>query len=166
MRRRMVHIPVAGIIVSGMLKGRTVPATTVTYIIIMAIKVGNIMLPVFLYNMTPSVMAMGICIQTGNTDEGYILNITAITRPKMAITMRSAKKTIMKNAYFTLLFIIWEVVSAMETPLFLMDTTSEPKSWTAPITMDPIRIHSIAGTQPQIIPIAGPTIGPVPAMDV
>ena len=124
------------------------------------------MLPVLLYNMTPRVMAIGICIQTGNTDEGYILNIMAITRPNMAITMRSARKTIIKNAYLTLLFIYLEVVSAMETPLFLMDTTSAPKSWTAPITMEPMSIHSIAGTQPQIIPIAGPTIGPVPAIEV
>ena len=32
--------------------------------------------------------------------------------------------------------------------------------------IDPNKTQRIAGNHPQIIPIAGPTIGPVPAMDV
>ena len=32
--------------------------------------------------------------------------------------------------------------------------------------MDPKRIHIRAGTQPQMMPMAGPTMGPVPAIEV
>jgi len=44
--------------------------------------------------------------------------------------------------------------------------TIAPKSCTAPMKMLPTTTQITAGTQPQIMPIAGPTIGPVPAIDV
>ena len=54
----------------------------------------------------------------------------------------------------------------MVRPLWRMEMTSEPKSWTAPMTMDPMRIQRRAGSQPQTTATAGPTIGPVPAIEV
>ena len=51
-------------------------------------------------------------------------------------------------------------------PRFLMETTSDPKSCTAPISIDPNSTQSKAGTHPQITATAGPTIGPVPAIEV
>ena len=54
--------------------------------------------------------------------------------------------------------------SPMVWPRLRRLTTSEPKSWTAPTKIDPSTTHSSAGSQPQKTAIAGPTIGPVPAM--
>ena len=51
-------------------------------------------------------------------------------------------------------------------PLLRIETTSAPKSWTAPMKIDPKTTQSNAGTQPHITAIAGPTIGPVPAIEV
>ena len=44
------------------------------------------------------------------------------------------------------------------------ETTKAPKSCTAPMKIDPNNTHSNAGSQPQKTAMAGPTIGPVPAM--
>ena len=41
-----------------------------------------------------------------------------------------------------------------------------PKSCTAPIKIDPKTTQRSAGTQPHMMAMAGPTIGPVPAMEV
>ena len=54
----------------------------------------------------------------------------------------------------------------MLRPLFLTETTSEPKSWTPAAKMVPKVIHNKAGNQPQKAAIAGPTIGAAPATDV
>jgi hypothetical protein len=59
-----------------------------------------------------------------------------------------------------------EVNSDTDLPWFRMEMISAPKSCTAPITMEPTNTHSSAGTQPQMTAMAGPTIGPVPAMEV
>jgi hypothetical protein len=58
------------------------------------------------------------------------------------------------------------VSSPMDLPLFLAEITSVEKSWTAPMKILPRKTHRNAGSQPQIIPMAGPTIGPSPAMVV
>ena len=49
-------------------------------------------------------------------------------------------------------------------PLLRNDTTSDPRSCTAPMKIDPNTTQSSAGSQPHITAMAGPTIGPVPAM--
>jgi hypothetical protein len=51
-------------------------------------------------------------------------------------------------------------------PRFRIETTSAPKSCTAPIRIDPKKTHKSAGSHPHMTAIAGPTIGPVPAIDV
>jgi hypothetical protein len=53
----------------------------------------------------------------------------------------------------------------MDLPLCLMEMTREPKSWTAPMKIEPTTIHMTAGSQPHITAIAGPTIGPVPEIE-
>ena len=58
-----------------------------------------------------------------------------------------------------------EVYSVMDLPWFLMEMVKAPKSCTPPMMVDPTKIQIMAGTQPRIITIAGPTIGPVPAME-
>jgi hypothetical protein len=90
----------------------------------------------------------------------------AITSPNMATTIKSSKNTTRKNMYLTLEPMYLTVICAMDLPWFRMEMTSAPKSCTAPITIDPRNTHIIAGSHPQIIPMAGPTIGPVPAIEV
>ena len=51
-------------------------------------------------------------------------------------------------------------------PLLLKLTTKAPKSCTAPIRIEPKTTQSRAGTQPHMMAMAGPTIGPVPAIEV
>ncbi len=46
-----------------------------------------------------------------------------------------------------------------------MEIINEPKSWTAPIIIEPTKTQISAGSHPQITAIAGPTMGPVPAME-
>ena len=46
-----------------------------------------------------------------------------------------------------------------------MDTTSAPKSCTAPTKMAPTTTHNIAGSQPQMTAMAGPSIGDSPVID-
>ena len=58
------------------------------------------------------------------------------------------------------------VISAIVWPLCRREMTSAPRSCTAPMNTDPRKIHIKAGTQPQMMPMAGPTMGPVPAMEV
>ena len=43
-----------------------------------------------------------------------------------------------------------------------MDTASALKSWTAPTKIAPSTIHSMAGSQPQMTAMAGPSIGDNP----
>ena len=78
--------------------------------------------------MYPSKIAIGICSQTGKTDDGYMLNIIAIIIPKMEITIHSSRKTIMKNKNLVLLLMYLEVYSEIDFPLFLNEITSDPKS--------------------------------------
>ena len=47
-----------------------------------------------------------------------------------------------------------------------MEMIRAPKSCTAPITTLPTNTQSSAGTHPQMMAMAGPTMGPVPAMEV
>lgn len=51
-------------------------------------------------------------------------------------------------------------------PRLRNETTRAPKSCTAPIRMEPKSTQSRAGSHPQMTATAGPTMGPVPAMDV
>ena len=55
-------------------------------------------------------------------------------------------------------------MSPIDWPRFRKLTTSAPKSCTAPMKIDPNNTQHNAGIQPHMMAIAGPTIGPVPAM--
>ena len=46
------------------------------------------------------------------------------------------------------------------------EMTNAPKSWTAPMKIEPTKTHNSAGNHPQNTAMAGPTMGPVPAMEV
>ena len=72
----------------------------------------------------------------------------------------------MKNMIFRCRFITMPVMSAMVWPLWRREITRAPRSWTAPMKIEPRKTQSRAGTQPQMMPMAGPTMGPVPAMEV
>ena len=50
-------------------------------------------------------------------------------------------------------------------PRLRIDTTSAPKSWTAPMNSVPNTTHSIPGSQPQITAMAGPSMGASPAIE-
>jgi hypothetical protein len=90
----------------------------------------------------------------------------AMIIPKIAITIRRARKTIAKNKNRTRELIYLAAISEILLPSFRIDIINAPKSWTAPIKILPRNTHKIAGNHPQIIPMAGPTIGPVPAIEV
>ena len=109
---------------------------------------------------------MGISIQTGKTDCGYMAKMMAMIKPKIAITIHSSSRTIRKKIVLVRLFTYFDVISEIDFPWLRRDITSAPKSCTAPMTMVPTSTQIRAGTQPQITPIAGPTMGPVPAMEV
>ena len=85
---------------------------------------------------------------------------------KIAMTTHSSRKIMLMKRYLALLPMIWVVISPMDIPLFLSDMTRAEKSCTPPRKTVPNVTHSTAGTHPQIIPMAGPTIGPKPAMEV
>ena len=57
-------------------------------------------------------------------------------------------------------------ISPTVCPRLRRDTTKAPRSWTAPMKIEPKSTHNKAGSHPQSTARAGPTIGPVPAMEV
>ena len=109
---------------------------------------------------------MGICSQTGMTAVGKRVKTAAMTTPKTAITMRTVRKTTQKKISRTRVLMNDAAISERLCPRFRSETTREPRSWTAPIRIEPKTIQRTAGTQPQITPMAGPTMGPVPAIEV
>ena len=108
---------------------------------------------------------MGISHQMGMTDCGNMAKMMAMTKPKTATTIQSSINTITKNKNLVRLLTYLEVYSAMDLPWFLMEMIRAPKSCTPPMMMEPTKIQIMAGSHPQMMAIAGPTMGPVPAMD-
>jgi hypothetical protein len=86
--------------------------------------------------------------------------------PRIARNSHSSMNTMRKKTYRILLLTYWAEISEIDFPWFLKDMTKAEKSCTAPMTIDPTKTQIIAGTQPQMTAIAGPTIGPVPAIEV
>lgn len=58
-----------------------------------------------------------------------------------------------------------DAISPMDLPWLRSETIIEPKSCTVPMNIEPKMTRIIAGTQPQMIAIAGPTTGSVPTID-
>ena len=52
-----------------------------------------------------------------------------------------------------------------DIPRARMEMTRAPKSWTAPIKSVPRTTHNMAGTQPQMTAMAGPSIGDNPVQE-
>ena len=119
-----------------------------------------------LYTMLPSHTAIGSCSQTGMTDCGKALKTEAMTTPKMATTIHSAKKIMIIKRFLTRALTMSPAMSPILRPSWRREITIEPKSCTAPMKMDPTRTQIRAGSHPQMRAMAGPTIGPVPAIDV
>ena len=146
--------------------GTYAPMMTVTYIMTTAtIESGSADI-FFRYMAWPRAMATGISHQIGITECGYFANIVAMTRQKIAITMRRASETSPRNMNRTRGDMRSRARSPIERPLFRIDTTSAAKSCTAPIRIEPRITHMSAGSQPHMMPMAGPTMGPVPAIEV
>ena len=124
------------------------------------------MLLPFLCISVPIAMAIGICIIHGKIADGYILNTEAITSPKMAKTIVRAINKIDRKSNRALGAKTLPATSPTVCPRFLRETTRAPKSCTAPINIEPKITQRSAGTHPQITASAGPTIGPVPAIEV
>ena len=110
--------------------------------------------------------AMGIWTRQGKMAAGYSLKTLAMTRPKMARTMVSERIRISRKRSLALGLITRPAMSPTVRPRLRRLTTRAPRSWTAPMKMDPRTTHSRAGSQPQRMAMAGPTMGPVPAMEV
>ena len=92
--------------------------------------------------------------------------MTAITRPKIASTTVSAMKRTRRKRTLARGVIRRPATSPIDWPRFRRLTTNDPKSWTAPMKIEPSTTQRSAGSQPQKTAIAGPTIGPVPAIEV
>ncbi len=73
---------------------------------------------------------------------------------------------ISRNNMRTRGLIISTVRSPKDLPLPRMEIIKEPKSWIAPMNIEPKNTQIKAGIQPQIIAMAGPMIGPNPAIEV
>ncbi len=114
----------------------------------------------------PIPTAIGTCTKQGKIVAGYCRKTDAITRPKIARTIVNAMNRIRRNRIRARRLISLPAMSPTVCPLFLIETTSAPKSCTAPMKIDPSKTQTRAGTQPHITAIAGPTIGPVPAIEV
>ena len=97
---------------------------------------------------------------------GYMVKRMPMTSAKTAIMSQSSKKMISRKRVRTRLFTTSAARSPMERPSFRSEMTRAPKSCTPPKKMDPKKTQSTAGTQPQITAMAGPTMGPSPAMEV
>ena len=80
---------------------------------------------------------MGIWSQTGATELGKRAKTIAITTPNIAMTISSAKNTIAKKIKRTRLFIYFAAISDMLLPWFRIETTNAPKSWAAPMKIQP-----------------------------
>ena len=142
------------------------PKITVMYITPSARIDGRSNSPPLRCSIKPIITAMGICTTHGKIAAGYCLNTAAITKPKMASTTVSAMNKVKRNNNRTRLFSKRPAMSPTVWPLLRRLTTKAPKSCTAPMRMEPNTTQSSAGTQPHMIAIAGPTIGPVPAIEV
>ena len=59
----------------------------------------------------------------------------------------------------------FSVTLPSDIPRARMETTRAPKSCTAPMKIAPSTTHSIAGSQPQMTAMAGPSIGERPVID-
>ena len=140
------------------------PNHTVRYIVPNANTDGSSNATPLRCSQTPMATAMGICRKTGRIDSGNILNTAAITRPKIASTIHRPNSRISRNRIRTRGFSTRPAMSPMVCPRFRRLMTKAPKSCTAPMKIDPNSTHIKAGTQPHMMAIAGPTIGPVPAM--
>ena len=109
---------------------------------------------------------MGICSHTGSIDWGYIVKRIAIIKANIAMTIHNSKNMISRNSVRTRRLIMSAVKSPRDFPFPRREITRAPKSCTAPIKIDPKNTQIKAGTHPQIRAIAGPTIGPNPAIEV
>ena len=109
---------------------------------------------------------MGIWMRQGKMEVGKSLNTAAITSPKIARTMVSARNRIARKRMRVRGESTRPEISPTVCPLLRIEMTSAPKSCTAPMKIDPNNTHSSAGSQPQITASAGPTMGPVPAIEV
>ena len=102
----------------------------------------------------------------GKIAEGYILKTEAMTSPKIAKTIVKAINKIERKSSRALGASTLPATSPTVCPRLRIDITREPKSCTAPIKIDPKMTQRSAGSQPHTTARAGPTIGPVPAIEV
>ena len=111
-------------------------------------------------------MAMIISIFIGRTAAGTFTNNPAIAIANTARTNQVSIITNKRNMVLTRGFMTDPVISAMDLPFSLTETTNAPKSWTAPMKIVPKTTHKKAGSHPQNAAIQGPIMGAAPAMDV
>jgi hypothetical protein len=150
----------------GMVKGRYDPKYTVMYMNTTAMSERTAALRFFLYTRYPSVSAIGISIHTGNTAVGYIVKRMPMIMAKIDMTMTRQKNITRRKRILEVGLTMSFVTSPIDLPWLRTEITRAPRSCTAPIKIDPTKTQINAGTHPHITPIAGPTIGPVPAIDV
>ncbi len=115
---------------------------------------------------SPMHTARGIWTRQGKIAEGNIRKTAAITSPKIASTMVRPMKSTIMNSRRTRRLSSRPATSPMVWPLLRRLTSRLPKSCTAPMKIEPNTTQTRAGSQPQSTPMAGPTMGPVPAMEV
>ncbi len=84
--------------------------------------------------------------------------------PNAAMTSSENTQQKIRNRRLPVLPMYCSIIRPMDLPSLLTDAYREPKSCTAPKNTPPTRIHSRAGSQPNMAAMMGPVTGPAPAM--
>src|SRR5690606_13585123 len=114
----------------------------------------------------PTAMATGTCNQYGSTLDGKASNRLAMVTANTAFTNTNRKKMINKNRFLAREPITVRVIDPIDSPRLRTEAQSVPKSCIPAKKMVPRVTHKSAGPQPQIIAMAGPTIGAAPATEL
>ncbi len=118
------------------------------------------------YTAHPRAIATTVWTQIGKIAPGFETKSVPMMKAKTASTIQIRKEMISRKSVRARAPITWPAMSQMERPWLRRLITRAEKSWTAPIRTVPTATQSIAGSQPQITAMAGPTMGAAPAMDV
>jgi hypothetical protein len=93
------------------------------------------------------------------------INELAVMSVNATMMYTSANHTKIRNSTNERPLMCWRTTSAIDRPRCRTDATRAEKSWTPPIRIEPHRIQSMAGSQPNKAPARmGPTIGPAAAI--
>ena len=102
----------------------------------------------------------------GKTAPGLAMKRLAMTTAKTALTISRRKKMMKRKRVRARPPMIPSVTVPIDCALWREEIHTAPKSCTAPAKIVPSTTQRKAGSQPQMMAIAGPTMGAAPATEV